>query len=78
LQKEYDFVGYPLYIALFVACIAGGGIGMIDFYKYCPSIRLFVPAVQKKLCGVSLVAHILFAAFVTFPILFSDFKLEGY
>jgi hypothetical protein len=78
LQREYHYVGYPLYGALFVACITGAGVGVIDRYKGRSSIRRVVPAVQKKLCLASLSCHALFALIAIYPMIFSDFILEGY
>lgn len=78
LQREYHYVGYPLYGALFVACITGGGAGIIDFYKMRSSIQRIVPMVQKKLCMISLSGHALFACIAIYSILASELILEGY
>lgn len=75
LQREYGFIGYPLYAALFAAGISGGAIGIIAAFRERASIRSILPAIQKKLCLVSLCSHILFAGIASYPIIFSDFTL---
>ena len=75
LQREYGFIGYPIYASLFVAGIGGGSIGIIAAFRERASIRCILPAIQKKLCLVSLFSHILFAGIASYPIIFSDFQL---
>lgn len=78
LQKEYHYIGYPLYLSLFIATITGGGSGMIHRFKEVLSLKEIVPAIQKRLCLASMISYIVFAVIATYPIIFSDFKLEGY
>jgi hypothetical protein len=78
LQGEYGFIGYPLYLTLFAGGIAGSGVGLIDRFRSLPSLQAAVPLLQKKLCLWSMAGFAAFAAMAAYPILFSDFKLEGY
>jgi hypothetical protein len=78
LQGEYHYIGYPLYLALFTGGIAGAGVGVIDRFRSLPSLQAAVPLLQKRLCLWSMAAFVAFAAIAAYPMLFSDFKLEGY
>lgn len=78
LQKEYHFVGYPLYLALFSGSLLGMGVGVIDPFKRSDSLQHIVPAFQKRLCLISLCAYAVFLLICLYPMLFSEFKLLGY
>ena len=78
LQAEYHYIGYPLYLALFTAGITGAGVGVIDRFRDVPSLKAVVPRLQKRLCLTSMVGYIIFIAISVYPMIFSDFKLEGY
>ena len=78
LQKEYHFVGYFLYAFLLVGAIAGASIGIIGRFRKNVSLAGLVPQIQKRLCWASLLGYGLFTLRVTYPIVFSDFKLTGY
>jgi hypothetical protein len=77
IQKEYHYIGYPLYAALFCAGIAGTGAGVIDRFKNIASLQGILPMMQKRLCLISMICYSLFTALASYPILFSDFKLPG-
>lgn len=76
LKKEYFHVGYVLYLALFVASIAGAGTGCIHFFKNHLSIQKVAPKIQKRLCGISISGYAVFAAIASYPMVFSDFKIH--
>lgn len=78
LQKEYDYVGYPLYIALLTGGIAGLGVGALERVRGPASLELRLPSIQQRLCLVAMIGFTVFAAISTWPMLFSDFTLEGY
>jgi hypothetical protein len=78
LQAEYHYIGYPLYLALFCGGITGTGVGVIDRYRCTPSLRSAIPRLQKRLCLWSMAGYIVFAAIAAYPMVFSDFKLQGY
>jgi hypothetical protein len=78
LQKEYHFVGYFLYLFLLVGAIAGASAGIIGRFRKKVSLAILIPPIQKRLCGVSVLGYGLFTLRVTYPIVFSDFKLTGY
>ena len=78
LQKEYHYIGYPLYLFLFGAGITGAGLGVIDRFKTIASLQQIVPGLQKRLVLLSMSGYLIFTAIASTPILFSGFKLEGY
>ena len=78
LQGEYHFIGYPLYLALFTAGITGAGVGVIDRYRDISSLEKTVPRLQKRLSMWSMSGYIVFLIIATYPMIFSDFKLDGY
>jgi hypothetical protein len=78
LQKEYHYIGYPLYLSLFSAGIMGISVGALQRLKGAESLKSAIPAIQKKLCMFSMIGFFIFAMISTFPMLFSDFILEGY
>lgn len=78
LQKEYGYIGYPLYLTLLGGTLSGMGVGQLMPFKGIASLSEIVPSVQRRLAIASLVMFIAFAAIVTYPIVFTDFILEGY
>ena len=78
LQKEYGYVGYPLYVAIFGSGVCGLGVGILMPFRSTQSLRDVLPSIQKRLALISLVFILCFAAIVTYQMVFSDFRLEGY
>ena len=78
LQKEYHYIGYPLYLSLFAAGITGIGVGVLEHVKGAASLTSVIPQTQKKLCLFSMIGYAIFALITSFPMIFSDFRLEGY
>ena len=78
LQREYHYIGYPLYLALLTAGITGAGVGVIDRFRGIPSLQLVVPRLQKALSTWSMAGYIIFTAISIYPMIFSDFRLDGY
>jgi hypothetical protein len=77
LQREYGYVGYPLYISLFGAGIAGMGVGVLMPFREVRSLAGIIPSFQKRLALISLVLLILFILIVTYRMVFTDFVLGG-
>ena len=78
LQQEYNYIGYFLYLSLFAAGITGAGTGVIDRFKNAPSLKSAIPVLQKRLCLFSMIGYAVFTLIATYPMVFSDFILEGY
>jgi hypothetical protein len=56
LQREYGYVGYPLYAALLAGAVAGMGAGMLSAFRNVASLREEVPALQRQLAAVAAAA----------------------
>ncbi len=78
LQREYGYIGYPLYVSLFIGGIAGMGIGLLNRFKEIDSLTEVIPQMQHRLCLTVLIGFALFGTIAVYPILFSDFRLIGY
>jgi len=77
LQKEYGYVGYPLYILLLSGAVAGTGVGVLQLFRTKESLKQSLPALQKNLTVISLISFFLFTVISTWQILFSNFRMEG-
>jgi hypothetical protein len=78
LQKEYHYVGYPLYISLLSGAVGGLGVGLLMPARRMESLKEIAPRVQKRLTMMAIVAYTVFVLISIYPMVFSDFKLEGY
>lgn len=78
LQKEYHYIGYPLYLSLFAAGTSGIGIGVLERVTGAASLAPVIPLLQKRLCLISIINYAVFALITAYPMIFSDFRLEGY
>ena len=77
LQKEYGYVGYPMYASLFGAAVAGLGVGVLTPFRSRGSMSLVIPALTRRLTAVSLILYLLFTLIVSCKIIFSSFRLGG-
>ncbi|MDD2582761.1 MAG: hypothetical protein PHR66_12295 [Desulfuromonadaceae bacterium] len=78
LQREYGYVGYPLYIFILSGTVAGLGCGLLQLFRKKESLDTIIPAVQRKLAAITVISFMLFTVIVTWQILFSSFKLDSY
>ncbi len=78
LQKEYGYIGYPLYLTLLGGAISGMGVGLLMPFRNIRSLSDKIPPIQRKLALASSILFFIFAVLSTYPIFFSDFMLEGF
>ncbi|MDM8557144.1 hypothetical protein QUF75_20680 [Desulfococcaceae bacterium HSG7] len=78
IQKEYHYIGYALYLSLFLAMIMGASLGVINRFKKFDSLKKITSVIQKRFCCISMAGYFIFGIIATYPIIFSDFILEGY
>lgn len=78
LQKEYGYIGYPLYITLLGGSVTGMGVGLLMPFKDVKSLRGILPSIQRRLTLASLILYFGFTVIVTYRMVFSDLILEGY
>ena len=77
LQREYGYVGYPLYMALLGGTISGVGVGLLMPFRKIKSLSEAVPSLQRRLALASTILFLIFTAIVTYRMVFTDFVLEG-
>jgi hypothetical protein len=77
LQKEYYFIGYPLYVAILTAAVCGLGVGLLQRFHQVPSLLDAVPAFQRKLAATALWALAVLALLSVISIFATSFTLRG-
>lgn len=75
VMKEYRYIGYALYLPLFLGAVAGGGIGALTPFRRVASLRDTLPALIRKLTMISLAAYVTFTAIVIYEIASSNLIL---
>lgn len=75
LQREYNYIGYPIYISLLIATICGTGAGILNPFRNRESLRVIIPSMQKRLLIISLIAYLAFLSISVYQIIFSDLIL---
>lgn len=78
LQKEYDYIGYLLYLTLLGGVVSGTGVGALMPFRKIKSLSSVIPAIQKKLVVTSLSLYLIYTALAIYEMTFSVLKLEGY
>lgn len=77
LQKEYGYVGYVLYVALFGGGVAGMGVGALMPFRRRGSMVRVIPALQRRLAAATLFLYLLFTLVVSYRILASPLRLAS-
>jgi hypothetical protein len=75
LQKEYGYIGYPLYAALLGGSVSGMGVGVLMPFKATASLSSVIPALQKNLAMLSILSYSVFTVIVLFKIFVSHLVL---
>jgi hypothetical protein len=75
LQKEYGYIGYPLYATLFTGVVSGLGVGALMPFAGIGSLAGSLSLIQKRLTVVCLVAYLLFAGISIYRMVSTDFTL---
>jgi hypothetical protein len=77
LQKEYGYIGYPLYLALFAGSILGVGVGVLMPFRNIQSLSETIPATQKRMALAAVVLFAVFTIIVAWQMISSNLILEG-
>ncbi len=77
LQKEYGYIGFPLYLTLLGGAITGIGAGLLSSFKSVRSLAAVLPRIQKNLTLLSLTLFTAFLIIVLYKMIFTDFILDG-
>jgi hypothetical protein len=75
LQKEYHWLGYPLYATLLLGAVAGMGAGVLQPFHRVTSLTAAVPAMQRRLGGVAWVLLLSFAALAAWKVAASGLRM---
>jgi hypothetical protein len=75
VMKEYRYIGYALYLPLFLGAVTGGGIGTLIPFRRVESLREVLPTLIRKLTIISLAAYATFTAIVIYEIVSSNLIL---
>jgi hypothetical protein len=78
LQKEYGYIGYPLYASLLGAAIMGISVGVLMPFTGIRSLSDRLPSILKQLTLVSVALFTIFTVIVTVRMLVSGLVMEGY
>jgi hypothetical protein len=78
LQRDYHFIGYPMYLTLLGGVIFGGGVGLMQPYRGIASLQDTVARTQRAWCRLAMISYLVYVLIALTPIIFSDFRLEGY
>jgi len=74
LQREYRYVGYPLYGALLGGTISAAGVGVLMPFRRVPSLAGAIPAYQRRLAGGSVALLAFLAALVAWLVAGSQLR----
>jgi hypothetical protein len=75
LQKEYGYIGYPFFLTLLGGSLTGMGVGMVAPFLGTESLKKILPAIRKKLIGISLGFYAIFFFMVVYQILRSNLRM---
>jgi len=75
LQREYHWLGYPLYGALLLGAVAGAGVALLQPFRRVPSLAGPLPPLQRRLALASLLGLGAFAALSAWQVLASGLRM---
>ena len=74
LQREYGYLGYPLYAALLLGSVGGTGVALLAPFRRAPSLRTGVPALQRSLATLALAGLGGFGVLVAWQVMASGLR----
>lgn len=75
LQKEYGYIGYPIYIAFLGGGILGVGAGILTPFRSIHSLKPVLSSIQRRLAISSLVFYGAFLLIALYQLVFSNLKM---
>ena len=76
LQKEYGYVGYPLFATLLTGGITGAGCGALMPFRGRPSLSRVIPPIQRTLTLLTIACYLLFTLIVSYRMVTTSFRLS--
>jgi hypothetical protein len=77
-QKNYHFIGYPIYLSLFCGVFFGILPGFFQPLKKIVSLRDTIILSEKKWLLLSILFILIFTAISSWPVVFGNFTMRGY
>jgi hypothetical protein len=74
LQREYHYIGYFFYAALFGGAVSGMGVGLLMPFRGLPSLANVLPSLQTRLAILSLLFTIVLALITGYILLTSNLQ----
>jgi hypothetical protein len=74
LQREYHYIGYLLYAALFGGAVCGMGVGLLMPFRGLPSLTSVLPSQQRRLAVLSLAFTVVLAMLTGYILLTSNLQ----
>lgn len=78
LQADFHYVGYPLYLSLFVCTITSMLTGLYETLRKRFRAREVLERLQSRMTLTALLSGTLFLIISLWPMVFSSFTLQGY
>jgi hypothetical protein len=78
LQREYRFVGYPIYLSLFGTVHFGLLPGLCRPLRNVPSLAPVLARTERRWLRLAIGSLLLFAGLVTWPVVLGPFTLIGF
>ncbi len=78
LQKNYGFIGYPLYLSLFIGTLFGLLPGLFHPVKKIPSLGSELQQLESKWVYMAMAATLSFLVLASWSVLFGPFKMASY
>jgi hypothetical protein len=75
LQREYGYLGYPMYLSLLAAAVCGTGAGAIARFRAIESLAGVLPPMQRRLTMTSLLCFGIFLAISVWAMVTSNLRL---
>ncbi len=76
LQKEYYYIGYPMYLSILTAAITGVGAGWTARYRSIESLQGAMPGIRTTLIRTALLSIAVLVAITSCYLLFTSFTLR--
>ncbi len=74
LQREYHYIGYFFYTALFGGAVSGLGVGLLMPFRGIPSLAKVLPSLQRRLAVLSLAFTVVLALLTGYILLTSNLQ----
>lgn len=78
IQKQYSFIGYPIYLSMFSAVSFGLLPGLLYPLRRIPSLAALVVPAESRWLILGMVSMLAFTIVASWPVLFGELSLSGY